>query len=291
VQTASLPQNIYPDAAANMMRTLRWGDLMSLREMYAFTIADAWGSLPTLFAMFGVALGCVTLIYIIKRIVQWIVFKRERNPRYVLEDIKEKDAQGRVIKVWRKVPASHAGSIVHLLIETLFFLGIVISALFAGAIGDVNIWQSAIASVGIGAVITYVFSVGLQLAGCGYFMFLTNSVSVGEYWILIGGGIEGRVCSICPFYVELLSIDAAGHGRLQRVSSQTILTGNWERSFYKEAHQPIVVMDKVAVAEPPTQLGEQQQLLGDEFEDEGGSVFQEYESDDGVDMEIAKKRK
>ena len=269
-----------------MRRSIRWSDLISPREMYEFTLADAWGSLPTLFAMAGFLLACILVIYIIKKILEWILLPRERFKKYVLEDTKERDAQGRTVKVWRKMPTTHYGSVAHLVLETLFCVGLIISALFAASIGGVNLWQSAIASVGIGAVVTYVLGPGLQIAGAGFFFFLTNAMSVHEYWVLVGRGIEGRVSRISPFFVELMSMDANRHGCMHRVCMLTVLNGDWQRSFYKEAHEPMIIMDKVAVAEPPTQTGSQ--LLGDDVEDDDFGIFQDYGSDDG---EIAKKRK
>jgi len=269
-------------------RAIRWGDLVSPREMYYFTLSDAVGSLPTLLAMAGFFIACVIVVFAIKKALEWILLPRERHRKYVLENTGERDAQNRVIKVWRKMPVTHYGSIVHLALEGVFFIAIIISALFAAAIGNVNIWQSAIASVGIGIIGTYVLGIGLQQAGAGFFFFLTNAMSVNEYWILVGGGIEGRVSRITPFFVELMGLDTGRHGRLQRVSMMSVLSGNWERSFYKEAHEPVIVMDKVAVAEPPTQMGDQQQLLGDE--DEG--VFEDYddnEADNGGGTSTPKK--
>ena len=248
------------------MRTIRWGDLINPREAYLFTLADAWGALPTLLAMAGFFLGAVLVLYLVKKALEYIFLRKERFKKYVLEQTKDKDAMGRIIKVWRKMPTTHYGSIMHLILETLFFMGLVIAALFAAAVGDVNIWQSPIASVGIGLIGTYIFGPGLQQVGSGYFFFLTNAMAVDEYWILIGGSIEGRVSRITPFFVELLSIDVNGHGRLHRVAMTTAMAANWERSFYKESHEARVVMDGVTAPEPPIHMGASNQLLLEDME-------------------------
>jgi hypothetical protein len=252
----------------SLRRTLRWGDLISPREMWAFTLADAWGALPTLLAMAGFFLGAVLVIYLVKKGLEWLLLPSERFKKYVLEDTQDRNGQGQVMKVWRKMPISHYGSIAHLVLETLFFAGILISALFAAAVGNLNLWESPIASVGIGLIGTYILGPGLQQLGCGYFFFLCNAMAVGEYWILIGGGVEGRVTRISPFFVEMMSVDAAKHGRLHRVSMITVMTASWERSFFKEAHEPIVVMDmKNPVLMPPTHVG--LHLLDEDLDGDG----------------------
>jgi small-conductance mechanosensitive channel len=262
--------------ASETRRAIRWGDLISPREVAEFTIGDAWGSLPTLFAMAGVFLGCVLLIYLIKKLLEYIFLPKERWKKYVLEETKEKNAQGRVIKQWRKMDSSRYGSIWHLVLETLFAFGLVISALFAAAIGNVNIWQSAIASIGVGAIATYVLGNGLQQLGSGFFMFLNNAISVGEYWVLVGQQIEGRVTRITPFFIEMMALDSGGHGCMHRVSMSTALNSNWQRNFYREAHEPTIVMDKVVVTEPATQMGSR--LLGDEEEDP--ELYEDYGSEE-----------
>jgi hypothetical protein len=231
-----------------MAKRIRWGDLISPREMYAFTLGDAVGSLPTLLAMGGMLIGCAVLVFSIKKLLEYILLPRERHCKYVLEEV-DKDNNGTRKTRWRKVAVKFYGSIVHLVLETLFFFGLVVSALFAAAIGDINIWQSPIGSVGIGLIGTYIFGPGLQQVGNGYFFFLTQAMEVGEYWVLVGGGIEGRVSRISPFFVEFMSI-GEGHGRLQRVSMSTVMGANWTRDFYKEKHEPIVVLNTTTATAP-----------------------------------------
>lgn len=232
-----------------MSRRIRWGDLVN-REAYAFALSDAWGSLPTLLAMGGMLIGCVLVVFLLKKLFEFVLLPRERNFKYVLENC-DKKTDGERKTTWRKVAVQHWGSVVHLILETLFFFGIIVSALFAAAIGDVNIWESPIASVGIGVIGTYIFGPGLQQVGSGYWFFLANAMVVGEYWILVGGGIEGRVSRITPFFVEFMSM-SEGHGRLQRVSMTTVMGAGWTRDFYKEKHEPIVVLnDPVATAAAP----------------------------------------
>lgn len=258
-----------------MRRAIRWGDLISPRAMYEFTLADAWGSLPTLFTMTGMFVGIVLVIYLVKKLLEWLLLPKERFKKYVLDDTHTKNAQGRTIKVWRKMPTAHWGSIVHITLETIFFMGVLIAGLFAASIGGINIWESAIASVGIGIIGTYVLGTGLQQLGSSFFFFATNAMSVDEYWTLVGGGIEGRVSRITPFFVEMMCI-IDGHGCLNRVSMTTALTSNWRRDYFKEAHEPRVVMDGVKSVEPPPHVGDA--LLGDDGDGDG--FYEHYDEDE-----------
>ncbi|RLC97571.1 MAG: hypothetical protein DRI46_12760, partial [Chloroflexi bacterium] len=217
------------------LQRVRWGDLISPRAMYSFTISDAVNSLPTLLAMGGCFLGGIIIIYIIKCLLLWWAF-RKQNKKYILDSVK---TAGKEItnKVWIIVPIHNFGTVWHLLVESMFSIGVVVVALFAAAVGDINIWQSPIATVGIGLIGTYVFGQGLQQMGSGYFFFLTNSMSYGEYWELIGSTVEGRVSRISIFHVEFETFDVTTQSAvLIRTPMTTIMSGNWKRNYHKEQH-------------------------------------------------------
>lgn len=255
--------------------SLRWGDLISPRAMYEFTIMDAVGALPTLLAMAGVLIGCVLVLYLLKKLLEFILIPGERHQKYVLHTI-EKKTDGKIHKIWKKAEVHHIGSVLHLILETFFFVGLIVAALFAAAIGNVNIWESAIASVGIGIIGTYIFGPGLQQVGSGYFFFLNSAMSVGEYWELVGGGgVGGRVCRITAFFVEFMALGPDGHGVLHRVSMTTIMSGNWIRNFYKEAQELIVVMDEVVVVTPQKASAAAEEIAFD--------IDEAYDDDDDDD--------
>src|SRR5690606_26046404 len=171
---------------------VRWNDLLSPRAMYAFTLHDAWKSLPTLMAMVIFFIIAMIILVIGKKILCWLLLRKEGHKKFILER-RSKRPDGTYKCYWVEAPIHHYGSLAHLLIESLFFGGIIVAALFAFAIGDMNLWQSAIGSVGIGIVGTYVFGAGLQQIGAGYFFLLFNFMSYGEYWEQIGGSAGGRV--------------------------------------------------------------------------------------------------
>lgn len=240
-----------------MKHEVRWGDLISPRAVYNFTLADAWGSLPNLILMGAIFAASVLIIAIVRRLLLFIFLPKERQRKFVLEQITKQD--GQVIKRWRPVPTYHWGSIAHVIAESVFFVGFVLAALFSAAVGNVNLWESPITSLSISLVGTYVFSTGLQQFGAYFFFALSNAMDAGEYWELIGSGIGGRISRISPFFVEFMLLGPEGHGVLHRVSMMTVMTGNWQRNFYKEKHEPEIMMN--APEATPTQRAEAGALL------------------------------
>lgn len=222
---------------------------MSPRAMWSFTLGDASGAIPTLLAMGGLFLACLIALYIVKKFVvfllnscrrpytfqKWILKKQERVPNAKL-----------VKKTWERTDATvhRFFNYMHLIVESLFFIGVMVSVLFAAAVGNVNVWESPVAISVIGIAITYIFGSGLQQVGAGYFFYMNNLMTPGEWWEQIGGGITGRVCNITPFYVEFESRDPERGGAvLQRSSMMDVVMGRWQRNYRKEADEEPVTKE------------------------------------------------
>lgn len=214
---------------------LTWRELVSPRAMVQFTLGDAWGSLPTTLAMAGFFLGAVLMLFLVKKLLQVILLRKEVSGRWVLIQHNEATHQDR----WRREPVHRYGTLVHLALETLFFFGIGVAGLFAASVGDINIWATSIGSVGIGIIGTYVFGSGLQQVGSGYFMLLSNMISVGEYWEVCGRpGVEGFVTRITPTFIELEKRDEETNtARLVRIPAAQIVSGIMCRNYSKEADE------------------------------------------------------
>ncbi len=212
---------------------LRWGDLISPRAMYEFTLADAWGALPTLFAMGGLFLAAIVIIVVVKKLLEWLLLCKQQRKKYVV--IRGLTQDKSIVRTWRPFSRGYYGSIVHVILETLFFVALIIAAFFAAAVGNVNIWESPVALSIITVVVTYIFGGPLQNVGNGWGVFVSNSFVYGEYWRLEGGNIEGFVSYISPFFIELERIDKATGGILiHRVTMSTAFNGNWTRDINKE---------------------------------------------------------
>ena len=231
---------------------IRWGDLISPRALYQYTLTDAVNSLPTLMAMGGFFLLAMLILIAGKTLLKWIFLGQEMHKKYILEKRDVNKETGKAECVWIEAPVHHYGSLAHLAIESFFFIGLIIAALFAFAIGDMNLWQSAIGSVGIGIIGTYVFGAGLQQIGAGYFFLLFNFMSYGEYWEQVGGVLGGRVARITVFFVEFEKFDPESQGALlERAAMISIVTGNWRRNYYKEENEPHVTRWDLNVKKPP----------------------------------------
>jgi len=236
-------------------RRIQWGDLVSPRAMWEFTLSDAWTAIPTLLAMGGLFLLALLILVVIKKVLIWILMKIA-NQRYSTHKwiLKSQTVIGGAVKkrTWETAPIHRWFNGVHILIESMFFVGVAAACLFAAAVGDVNVWQNPIAISVIGIVITYIFGAGLQQAGSGYFFFLNNCMTPGEYWEQIGGGISGRVCNITPFFVEFEAQDDLEKGKgnggllLQRANMTTVLMSNWQRNYYKESEAPELSREEIS---------------------------------------------
>lgn len=221
-------------------RRLAWGDLISPRAMWSFTLGDAAGAIPTLLAMGGLFLACLFTLYIVKKITllllgccrkqytvqKWILKKQERVPGAKMAKLTWRSADSMTHRFFNYT---------HLVVESLFFIGLMVSVLFAAAVGNVNVWESPVAISVIGIVFTYIFGSGLQQVGAGYFFYMNNLMTPGEYWERVGGGVGGRVCNITPFYVEFEAREPEYGGfLLQRASMMDVVTGNWQHNPRKE---------------------------------------------------------
>ncbi len=228
---------------------MRWGDLVSPRAVFEYTFSDAWNALPGLFAIYGILTGGILVLWLIKKALEWVILDRKIPSKYVLvachtckDDPNQKELE------WRPTSTHTAGSILHVVLELVFFVGSTIVCLFAASIAGVNLWQSAIASIGIGLIGTYVFASGLGLLGSGLFFFLMNYFVIGQWWERSGAASEGgRVRRITAFYVEFERIDKETGGALfVRVPMTTVILGSWEQNLYKEEYEQRVTRDELS---------------------------------------------
>lgn len=233
---------------------IRWEDLASPRTLISDQFAAAMDTVPTLIVVALCFFAGIISLYVSKKLTVWMLMKCARQP-YTLQKWVAKKVQttGPVKNItWATAPTHHFFNYVHIFIESLFFLGVIITAVLAFSFGGVNIWQNPVAVSVIILVVTYVFATGLQQLGSGYFFFLNNCMTPGEWWEQVGGGISGRVCNITPFFIEFESKDLEHGGLiLQRASMSTAFMSNWQRNYYKESEEPHLSKETVQRG-PPT---------------------------------------
>lgn len=220
---------------------IRWGDLISPRAMYTFTLGDAWSAIPTLLAMGGFFVLAIVLIVAFKKICNWLIDYSVAKQKYVLVKVDNG------VRKWKEASHSSVRSMLHVLLETIVFGLIVTAAFFAASIGNTNIWDSPIALSVIGMIVTYVFGSGLQQIGSGYFVYAFNGMVVGEYWETAGAhDLGGVVHRITIFYVEFARFDIEHQcACFLRIPMSTILNGSYERNMAKEMTAVEVTVDSI----------------------------------------------
>lgn len=220
-------------------RDMTFRDLFSPRVVYSYTIEEAWGATPRILMMMGVFLGCIVAAFLLKKLLEWIFFRRYMRDKYVLSSCE--DCGKFVNKRWIRASTQHWASIGHLIVETFFVVVFIFIAIFTCAVGGIEFWTTAVGVGLLALVLSYVFGPGLQQAGSAYFVYLTNAVSYDEWWCVVGTNVQGRVVRITPFYVELESQDDENKSaQLFRVPMMTILTREMKRDYNKEANAPEV---------------------------------------------------
>lgn len=222
------------------MNKIRWEDLRSPGSLIRITFDDAISTIPTLIVMALCFFAGLIVLYVAKKLFIWALMKCARQPygskKWVAKKVARNEGTKFARVTWETTHTHRWFNYIHIFIESLFFLGLVITTLLAASFGGINVWQNPIALSLITVAVGYIFASGLQQLGSGYFFFLTNYMSPDEWWEQIGGGISGRVCNITPFFVEFEGIDPVHGGLvLQRAGMTTVFMSNWQRNYYRES--------------------------------------------------------
>lgn len=230
------------------MNRVRWEDLASPRDFLGATFEDAIATIPTLIVMCLCLLAGFIVLYIVKKLVLWAFMKCARQrygyKKWIAKTIEQKPGSKFAKIVWESKESHYMFNYIHIFIESLFFIGLLITILLAASFGGINVWQNPIALSVITVAVGYVFAAGLQQLGSGYFFFLTNYMSPGEWWEQVGGGISGRVINITPFYVEFETLNIERTGALiQRAGMSTVIMSNWQRNYQKEDKELVVTAE------------------------------------------------
>jgi small-conductance mechanosensitive channel len=196
-------------------------------------------TIPTVIVMCLSLLAGFIILYIVKKLVLWGLMKCARQrygyKKWIARDVERKVGSKLAKITWESKESHYMFNYIHIFIESLFFIGLLITLLLAASFGGINVWQNPIALSVITVAVGYVFAAGLQQLGSGYFFFLTNYMSPGEWWEQVGGGISGRVINITPFYVEFETLNIERTGALiQRAGMSTVIMSNWQRNYHKE---------------------------------------------------------
>lgn len=168
-----------------------------------YSTQDVWVGLPYVLITAGIFTGGSVLWYLFIWCLQYLFVYQEYGPKWVLSSSKSNG------KYWEPRPTRTLGSIIHLVIQTLFFSGLVFIIWIACAAAGFNPWTTATASLSISIVFTYVFATPLSLIGSGYDVLFLNAISCGEHVQFhgMGPGWDGKIVGIYSQYVELERYD------------------------------------------------------------------------------------
>jgi len=209
--------------------------LLQPRILIEYAEDHLWDRLPWALLALGVVFGGLFVIYIVKMLLGLCMLPRKYHERYVL--IRVDDGSGK--KFYAPSMRRRWGSFAHLMLETFFFVGIVITLWIAAHIAGFNFWTSSLVGIGLGLVGTYIFGSALQNIGAGYFVFLTDKVEEG--WCISVAGVKGRITEIHPLYIEIESRDPKTGGALHhQVPMIMILTAVVTRDFNMEYNAPLL---------------------------------------------------
>jgi small-conductance mechanosensitive channel len=215
-----------------------------------YGLGDAFVGIEYALIMAGMLTGGFIAWYMLMWLFEYLLLYRERQTPLILAH------KTRESKIWMRRPWRSCGSIKHLVVQTVFFAGLVIIVWIAAASAGFNPWTSAAASLGLSIVGTYVFATPLGLLGAGYFVHLTNAISVGEYYEFYGMGPawEGRIVAIYSMWVEMARYDPdSGGSEVIYIPISTFLSTPRKRNWIKELEaKPVCRTDPLST---PTSKG------------------------------------
>lgn len=230
--------------------------LLQPRVLVEFAQDHLWDRLPWALLAVGVVVGGLVVTWLVKFALGLCCLPRKYREKLVLVR-KGKDGK----PVFQPSTRKLRGSVAHLLLETFFFVAIVIVLWIAAHIAGFNFWTSSLVGVGMGLVGTYIFGAALQNIGAGYFVFLTDKVEEG--WYVRVAGVEGRIIEIHPLFVEMESISPGSGGALHhQVPMLVVLTSIVTRDFNKEAEMEPTTINPDHYL-PRARQGRRPQLEGD----------------------------
>ncbi len=157
---------------------------LSLREAFevVYGIQDIADAAPYIGKAFAIAFGGVVATLMLVHGIDWLIFYVVGYVRYM---------RAGKTGVYRTIPHRSCGSALYQLVSLfLLFGGVTVSVWFAAGFVGYNFWTSALASVGMGVLATYVFSGPLSMLGAGLALHSTNALVLGEHWEFAGMGPE-----------------------------------------------------------------------------------------------------
>lgn len=220
-------------AAAVADDVLTMWHLVNPKLLLEFTGPTIWERLPWALLAFGVAVGGLIVVYIVvKVILAYCCLPRKYHDRLVWSGVDKVTGEDQFIHETRNTSRSYR----HVILETLFFIGVFLVLWIASSVAGFNLLSSSLMSIGIGLIATYMFAVVIQNMGAGYWVYVTDKVEEFQYWrSAVNPNIHGLIHEMHPLYVQLQRENDNKDGLLEiQVPMSDLLSGTWIRDFNAE---------------------------------------------------------
>lgn len=219
--------------------------LLRPRVLVEFAGDELWDRLPWALLAIGVIIGGAFVVWLIKLLLSYIFIPKYRERYVLIREDKPKSKSGGVennakpTQYFAPTRRMRWGSFAHLILETFFFIAIVLVLWIGAHVAGFNFWTSSIVLGFMGTAVVYIFTAGLQNIGAGYMIFLTDKIEEG--WYISVDQYKGRIIEIHPLYVEIESRDSTTGGAIHhQIPMLRMLTSVVSRFYHEEYYAPIL---------------------------------------------------
>src|SRR6185295_6837479 len=206
-----------------------WHPLRSLEIVYGQQ--ELWGGVTSVIYTALVFLGGLGLWWLFFWVLEYLVLGAERSTIWIrVYDARE----GR--SVWARRDRTGRSNATHIVLQGLFFGGLLLIFWIACASSGFNPWTTQAATLGMGIFLTYVFITPLGLFGAGLAVLASGLIERGQYWEFPGyAGYEGRIIAIWTLQVELERWDDESQsGQIIMVPISMFLSGIGKQNTFKQ---------------------------------------------------------
>lgn len=207
----------------------------------AYSTSNVWDGIPYVFVAIAIFAGGLVAWSFMFCGLEWLFFCKERRKFYILKGLEDHRENWVVPKggVFRNLG--------HLLMISVFFIGIVIIIWVSASVIGLNPWSSAAATLSLGVVLTYSFASLLGHFSSGISTLATNSIAVGQYWEFAGyPGYEGFVHSIEKLAVYLTRFNKeTNSGEIIYIPMSFFTNNVRKRNVHKENTELTGVKSKI----------------------------------------------
>lgn len=216
------------------------GHLFGRALEVVYSTSEIWVGLPYILAAAGVFSGGLVVWTLFMWMLEYVTMGREKRWFRVTAGPSKERA------LWVSPGYTPWTNYWHLLLNCIFFTGIVFIVWIAAAVAGLNPWTSAAATLAVSVIITYSFASVLGHLSSGAIVLASNSIGIGQYWEFAGlPGYEGFVHAIDKVSVTLTRKDPESQATEVIYIPMSMFTNNArKRNFQKESFEKKGLQDE-----------------------------------------------